>query len=201
MRVLLVLAHPDTRSFNHAIADTAAEALRQAGHDVVFHDLYAEGYDPLLPPEELTREEPCSMVQTHCRDLQEADGIVIVHPSWWGQPPAILKGWVDRTFRAGVAYRFETTPAGEGIPHGMLKATRAVVFNTANSAPRHEWGALGDPLEEMWHNTVLGFCGVEDFRRCLFAPVLVSSDEQRAEWLEQTRRVVSEMFAATPVGA
>jgi NAD(P)H dehydrogenase (quinone) len=198
MDILLVLAHPDTGSFNHAIAKTAVETLQGAGHAVRFHDLYAEGFEAILPASDMQRDAALpDLVQTHCRDLTEADGIVIVHPSWWGQPPAMLKGWVDRVFRAGVAYRFETTASGEGVPVGILKASKALVFNTANSAPRQEWGALGDPLEQMWHNTVLGFCGVEDFRRRLFAPVIVSSDKQRADWLSDVRNVTAETFAVT----
>ena len=152
----------------------------------------------MLPAEEMSRAGAADpLVERHCDDLMSADGIVIVHPSWWGQPPAILKGWIDRVFRAGTAYRFDETASGEGVPVGLLKARKAIVFNTANSTPRHEWGSLGDPLEGMWDNTVLGFCGVEDFHRRLYAPVIVSSDGDRAKWLDDVRATVSEVFAAS----
>jgi len=45
-----------------------------------------------------------------------ADGIVFVHPDWWGMPPAILKGWIDRVLRSGVTYQFLEGDDGEGIP-------------------------------------------------------------------------------------
>ena len=49
MRISLILAHPNPESFNHAIARAAADALRRNRHDVVFHDLYKERFDPILP--------------------------------------------------------------------------------------------------------------------------------------------------------
>jgi len=54
----------------------------------------------------------------------------VVHPNWWGQPPAILKGWIDRILRPGVAYQFLEGDAGEGVPVGLLKAETALIFNT-----------------------------------------------------------------------
>jgi len=94
MRISLILAHPDPRSFNHAIAQTALSALRENGHQVAFHDLYAEGFDPLLPAAEIPEGAPLDpRIAAHCAEVAAAEGIVIVHPNWWGQPPAILKGW------------------------------------------------------------------------------------------------------------
>jgi putative NADPH-quinone reductase len=55
-------------------------------------------------------------VQAHCGEIARAEGIIIVHPNWWGQPPAIMKGWIDRVFRPGVAYRFTEDDKGDGVP-------------------------------------------------------------------------------------
>ena len=134
MRTLVILAHPTPGSLNHAIAETAAETLRGLGHEVVFHDLCAEGFEPLLPGPEIARGASLPpLVARHCDELAEADGIVIVHPNWWGMPPAVLAGWVDRVVRPGVAYEFIEGDAGEGVPQGLLKARWAAVFNTANT--------------------------------------------------------------------
>jgi len=45
---MVVIAHPNPGSFNHAIADSAAAGYEAAGFEVRRHDLYAEGFDPLL---------------------------------------------------------------------------------------------------------------------------------------------------------
>ncbi len=137
MKITLILVHPRPGSFNHAIADTAAATLRQAGHLVTVHDLYAEQFDPLLPDPEIARNAVLPpVISEHCREIAAADGIVIVHPNWWGMPPAILKGWLDRVLRPGVAYRFSETDSGEGIPIGLLSAKAVLVFNTSNAPPR-----------------------------------------------------------------
>ena len=199
MNILIILGHPDPRSFNHAIARTAEAALLECGHRVVLHDLHQERFNPLLEPDEIP--ESASVPQAiarHCRELQEADGVVIVHPNWWGQPPAILKGWVDRVIRPGVAYRFQENDSGEGIPVGLLKAKAAVVFNTSNTLPEREKRTFGDPLETIWRNCVFGLCGVDLFHRRTFGIVVTSTESQRKQWLDEVRATMDRFFPKDP---
>jgi putative NADPH-quinone reductase len=198
MRILVVLGHPDPGSFNHALARAAAEECRSLGHAVRFTDLYAEGFDPCLPASEIGRDAGLPPdVEAHCRDLAEAEGIVVVHPNWWGAPPARMKGWIDRVFRPGLAYRFLEGDGGEGVPEGLLKARRAVVLHTANTTPEREIEAFGDPLDLLWRKCVFALCGVRDVRRRTFAIVVTSTPERRAEWLTETRAMVREAFPPT----
>ena len=159
MRISVILAHPDKESFNHAVASTVLDQLEKNGHGVAFHDLYAENFDPLLVCEEISKEavlpEP---VKSYCEEVRQADGIIVIHPNWWGQPPAILKGWIDRVIRPGIAYEFLDGDSGEGIPKGLLKAEAAVVFNTSNTLPEREHQIFGDPLETIWRNCIFGLC-------------------------------------------
>ena len=195
MNRLIILAHPNPGSFNHAIARTAEEALRNAGHRVTLHDLYQERFDPILHTEEIPLSasvpEP---IATHCREAREADGIVIVHPNWWGQPPAILKGWVDRVIRPGVAYRFRENDNGEGVPIGLLKAKAAIVFNTANTPEEREREVFGDPLENIWKRCVFELCGVNAFHRRMYRIIVTSAPEQRREWLDEVARLCAAVF-------
>jgi len=195
MRVSVILGHPDPGSFNHAIAKAAVDGLNQKGHDVSFHDLYAEKFDPILPPSEIPKGADVDpVVQKHCDEIVVADGIIIVHPNWWGQPPAILKGWVDRVIRPGVAYEFLEGDGGEGVPVGLLKAEGAVVFNTSNTLEKREKEAFGDPLEMLWKNCVFGLCGVSDVYRKTFSVVVTSTPEERQEWLAEVRETVARRF-------
>ena len=80
MRVSVILGHPDPKSFNHALAGTAVATLRELGHEVRFHDLQAEGFDPVLPAAEAARDAALPpLVARHCREIREADGLVLVH--------------------------------------------------------------------------------------------------------------------------
>jgi putative NADPH-quinone reductase len=187
-KLSLILAHPRHGSFNHAIAATAMHTLEVQGHEVRFHDLYQENFDPVLLAPELEREAFLHPdLAHHCGEIAQAQGIVIVHPNWWGQPPAILKGWVDRVLRPEVAYRFREEDAGDGVPEGLLQAKAAVVFTTSNTPRERELAVFGDPLETLWQNCIFGLCGVKLFYRKNFAVVVTSTPAQREIWLEEVR--------------
>ncbi len=195
MRVSIILAHPAPGSVNHAIARCAADALEARGHHVDLHDLYAERFDPVLPAAELARDAVLpAEIEQHCREIDVADGIVVVHPNWWSAPPAILRGWVDRVLRAGRAYNFVPDGQGGAKPVGLLKARVAVVFNTANTPQELEEQLLGDPLQTHWLKVVFGLCGVTTVDRRNFAPVITSTPQQRQRWLDEVQRTVVEHF-------
>ena len=195
MNVSLILAHPNQGSFNHALAGAAMNALRAAGHRVSFHDLYRERFDPVLPYQEIPKGADIDpLIEEHCREIASAEGIIIVHPNWWGMPPAILKGWVDRVIRPGIAYEFLEGDGGEGVPGGLLKARKALVFNTSNTIPDREEKAFGDPLQTLWKNCIFGLCGVQDFRRKTYSVIVTSTPEERKAWLQDVEDTVSRIF-------
>ena len=197
MKVLVVVAHPNIKSFNRAIADTATWKLLKNGHEVIFHDLYEEKFDPVLPDEEICQDalQP-EAIRVYCEEAASVEGFVIVHPNWWGQPPAIMKGWIDRVFRPGAAYEFQEGDAGEGIPRGLLRAHTAIVFNTSNTPEEREIDVFGDPLETIWKNCIFGLCGVKNFHRRMFGVVVTSTQEQRETWLKEVEEIVDRYFPA-----
>ena len=195
MQISLILAHPNPDSFNHAIAHTACETLQTNGHRVFFHDLYREKFDPLLLAEEIAAASPLpDTIRQHCEEIAVADGIVVVHPNWWGQPPAVLKGWVDRVIRPGIAYNFLEGDSGEGVPHGLLRAKAALVYNTSNTESQREKDVFGDPLQTLWKNCIFGLCGVDNFHRRMFNVMVTSSDDQRKKWLDLVARDIERLF-------
>jgi putative NADPH-quinone reductase len=195
MKISVILAHPDVGSFNHAIAHATVEQLGRNGHEIFFHDLYKENFDPLLPSEEIPGDAPVpESIMRHCTEIAEVQGIVAVHPNWWGQPPAIMKGWVDRVMRAGVAYEFLEADAGAGVPNGLLKAQTAVVFNTSNTQTEREKNTFGDPLETIWRNCIFGLCGVTGFYRRVFSIIVTSTAAQRRQWLGEVRTSIDTLF-------
>jgi putative NADPH-quinone reductase len=195
MKVSVVLAHPTEGSFNHAIASRAVKVLKRKGHEVCFHDLYQEHFDPVLTGVEIPKGTLLPpAIQRHCAEIAEADGIIVVHPNWWGQPPAILKGWIDRVIRPGVAYEFLEGDKGEGIPKGLLRASAAVIFNTSNTPSERERDVFGDPLETLWRNCIFGLCGVGNVYRKMFTVVVTSSAAERALWLQEVEDILCRVF-------
>ena len=195
MRILVVVAHPNPNSFNHALASAASAALREQGHEVQLQDLCAEGFDPLMPAAEFAKDATLPPdIARRCAALAVADGLVVVHPNWWGQPPAILKGWLDRVVRPGVAYEFRLRADGKPGPVGLLKLQAALVLNTGNTPLETERAVYGDPLENLWKGCVFGMCGIKRVERFNFASVIVSSAEQRARWLAEAGAAASALF-------
>ena len=197
MRVVVILGHPSPGSFNHALAGAACDTLAALGHEVGYHDLYGERFDPLLPGDEIRRDATLGPeVEAYCREIAEADGIVIVHPNWWGMPPAVLAGWVDRVLRPGVAYRFLEGDGGEGVPVGLLRARAALVLNTANTPAVREAAAFGDPLDAIWGRCVFPLCGAPVVERTVYRVVVTSTPAERGAWLDHARERVRRLFPA-----
>ena len=162
MNISLILGHPRTDSFCHAIAAVAAEAARENGHVIALHDLYAERFEPLVTAEELrTRKSDDPLVERHCAELSQADGLIVVHPNWWGSPPAIVKGWIDRVIRPGVAYDLVAGAGGARTEHvGRLRVRRALVFNPSDTPAEVERDRFGNTLGILWQDYVAALSGI-----------------------------------------
>jgi NAD(P)H dehydrogenase (quinone) len=192
MNVFVLLGHQNPGSFCHAIAAAAMEELKAAGHEVIYHDLYAERFDPILPHDEIPRHSSLDpIVAQHCREVTAADAYLVVHPNWWAMPPAILKGWIDRVWRQGVIYRF----GPDGV-ESLVAGRRAVVFTTSNTPRDDELRLFGDPLENLWKACVFGFCGIDDFYRRNFESIIMSTPADRRHWLDEVRTIVRQRFPA-----
>jgi NAD(P)H dehydrogenase (quinone) len=201
MKILLIVAHPRSNSFNHALASTARQVLTEAGHEVWFHDLYAEKFDPILTAEEcyttgasiesLLASCTDELVREHRKQVAAAEGLVVVHPNWWGKPPAILAGWIDRVLVPGVAYRLQEAT---GEPEPLLTIRSAVVINTTDTPREREVAHLGDPLDSIWRRCVLPYCGAQQVERQIFGPVTDSSALDRAGWLAELSTALHTSF-------
>ncbi|MFI6213633.1 NAD(P)H-dependent oxidoreductase [Nocardia brasiliensis] len=192
MRIAVYLAHPRADGFNGALFDAVVDELRQRGVTVLAHDLYAEGFDPLLAAAEtgtLVGAVPGDeLVRRHQEELAELDALVFVHPNWWGMPPAILTGWVQRVLTPAVAYKLDTAA---GAPVGLLRARRALVLNTSDTTVERERDVFGDPLQQIWAACVLPYIGVDDIRRKVFRTVTDSTADLRSGWLGEARELAA----------
>lgn len=195
MEISVILAHPYPKSFNHAIYQAVLETLKVNGHQINAHNLYEEGFKPLLEGSELAHGETSDpLVLNHRQEIKKAQGIIIIHPNWWGQPPAILKGWMDRVLRSGVAYEFEEGDDGFGVPDGLLTAEIAIVFNTSNTPAEREMRVFGDPLERIWRDCVFDFCGIKNFYRKIFRVIASSTFDEREKWLKEVKETINHYF-------
>ncbi|WP_294195121.1 NAD(P)H-dependent oxidoreductase [uncultured Sphingomonas sp.] len=131
----IVLANPNTDSFCHAIARAYCDEAQQCWQDARLQDLYAEGFDPVLKAQERPGPvyRPGEDLAAELEHLRRADVLVLVYPIWFGLPPAMMKGYVDRVLGAG----FTASRIRDHEPNPLLGGKRLVVATT--SATTRPW--------------------------------------------------------------
>lgn len=214
--VLIVVAHPEPTSFNHALARAAADALKGAGHEVTITDLAAEGFRADVGPHDVmsradTARFHVQAEQAHAARHQDyssdiarqqalvsaADNVILQFPIWWGGPPALMKGWIDRVLSYGFAYvdgrRFDT---------GLFKGRRAMISLTTGGTPERfsDDGVYGpiDPLLMPIRKLALEYMGFEVEPLCVAYAAPRVEDSLREQYLENVRQAALTM-AARPV--
>lgn len=179
MNVLIVYAHPSPHSFNAALRDAAADEARMRGHDVVVSDLYASMFGAVGGPGDFTAPvDPdrfhyqseqraaalsggfSAEIAREQRHLLWADCLILQFPLWWGGPPAILKGWIDRVGAYGVVYA-----DGTRFDSGLFKGRRSLISVTTGGTSRRfsddgDYGAIAKVLWPTQH-LFLGYLGYE----------------------------------------
>jgi putative NADPH-quinone reductase len=203
LSVLVLLAHPREGSFNHALTERVVATLNRRGLQVNVHDLYAEGFDPVLradeaytsgqSAEEVLAASSDPLLALHRRELNEASALVVVHPNWWGKPPAILAGWMDRVLVPGVAYRLDE--AG-GAPVSLLSLREVLVFNTSDTTKDREDELFGDPLESIWRRCLPPYLGGPRVERIVLRVVADADVAERASWLDQAEALANRLLTS-----
>lgn len=144
-KVLIIYAHPDEESFNAAILRQTVAQVKAAGHKCVVLDLYKQGYNPVLTKEEMKGKLNEETIE-HQRLIKTATDIVFIFPVWWFRAPAIMEGFIDKTFVPKFAYRFKPLIGKYGMPVPLLKDKRVLVFVTH--------GAPALPVKTLYVNVV-----------------------------------------------
>lgn len=187
-RILVILGHPSNRSFCGALADSYIEAAQQAGHEVrqlrlgelAFDPVLHEGYQQIQPLES-------DLLQAQA-DVLWAEHLTLVYPIWWGGTPALLKGFFDRVFLPGFAFKYRP---GKAFPEKLLKGRSAHLLVTMDTpAWYYRWVYRMPGLHQM-RKTTLAFCGIRPRKTLTFGPILGSTERQRETWLKQAQAIAA----------
>jgi putative NADPH-quinone reductase len=147
MQVLVVFSHPDRTSFQATILAELVDRLKDR-HAVRVIDLYGEGFDPVLGLEGWLahRQERADEgdVSAHVAALRDCEALIFVYPTWWYGLPAMLKGWLDRVWRPGVAFSME---GGVFRTHFLPKVRRFAVVTTHGSPGWFIERIVGNPAK------------------------------------------------------
>ena len=192
MRVLVVYCHPSHTSLIGAALARGVAAL--ADHDVRVCDLYADGFQPAMSAEELrSYAEPMlgEDLQTYADDLAWAEVLVLMYPTWWSGQPAMLKGWIDRLWIAGVAWQL---PAGAKQIRGRLRHIRRIVAVTTHGSSKFVNALEGETGKRTMSRTMRSMCSWRTRTTwCALYGVDTSDDRARRQFLDRVERTMRKL--------
>ncbi len=180
-RILMIFGSPKDNSLCNALGEAYAQGARSEGHVVRLLKLGEMAFDPVLHQgyDQSQALEP-DLLEAQ-RQIHWAEHLVFVYPVWWGGVPALLKGFFDRVFLPGFAFRYRGVRSWEKL----LEGRTADLLVTLDTPPWYFRWIYGAPGHRQMTRTILGFCGIKTRRLAEFAPVRASSEEQRQAWLRK----------------
>lgn len=184
-RILVILGHSSQHTLCGALAQAYVEGAEASGHDVRRIDLGELSFDPIL-------HEGYAKIQPLEPDLLEAQEaiswaqhIVFVYPTWWGAPPALMKGFLDRTLLPGYAFKFRE---GSLMADGLLAGRSAHLIVTMDTPPWYYRWIYRMPGHNQMKRTTLEFCGIKPVTVTSFGPVKGAKPGKREKWLSLAYR-------------
>jgi len=191
MRHLIIYAHPNENSLNHHLLNTVVETLQSRDQEVIVRDLYKIGFDPVFSLEDMQGQFQGKLsddVKTEQEHISWAEQITFIYPIWWTGLPAIMKGYIDRVFSYGFAYRYD-----QGIQKGLLKGKKTVIINThGKSHEEYEKMGMDKALTLTSDNGIFIYSGLEIIRHLFFDKADKTSPENLEIWKDQIRNLYSD---------
>ncbi|MBF0459431.1 MAG: NAD(P)H-dependent oxidoreductase [Nitrospirae bacterium] len=188
MKHLIVYSHPNPKSFNHAIMETLAGELTTLGHEVKIRDLYAINFDPVLKASDfelIQSGKVAADVKVEQDHIAWADVISFVHPIWWTGLPAMVKGYIDRVYSFGFAYKIDDT----GVT-GLLNGKKVLIINTTGT-PEEIYAKIGmfNSILQTSDDGIYRFCAMEVLKHVFFTAIPYITDAERAGMLVEVKEI------------
>jgi len=188
---LIIYAHPDSKSFNHAVLEQVKSTLEKKNASYKVIDLYEINYNPVLSLEELKGKNSEQTIEFQ-KMIKESTNIIFIFPVWWFRAPAILEGFCDKVFTVGFAYHYKPLFGVYGMPIRHLTDKRVTALITH--------GAPALPVLILYVNAVkyrfllgfLSFCfSIFKCKIYQFWSVPFVSDKKRKKYLEKVDRIIN----------
>jgi len=186
MKNLIVYAHPNSGSVNHFFKQTVLESLQDSGEEIAVRDLNEINFNPVLSLEDMNGQRMGKVaddVQTEQDFITWADRIIFIYPIWWTGMPAIMKGYIDRVFSYGFAYRYD-----QGVQKGLLTGKKTIIINSHGKS-NAEYEAMGmDKALALTSDTgIFTYSGLEIQQHFYFDKADRASAESISEWENQIK--------------
>jgi NAD(P)H dehydrogenase (quinone) len=187
MKNLIIYAHPNSASLNHFFKQTVVESLEKKGEEVIVRDLNEINFNSVLSLEDMQGQRMGKVaddVKTEQDFITWADQLIFIYPIWWTGMPAIMKGFIDRVFSYGFAYRYD-----QGVQKGLLTGKKAIIINShGKSNAEYEVMGMDKALALTSDTGIFTYCGLEIQKHFYFDKADRASAESIEDWENQIKR-------------
>ena len=181
-RILVILGHPNHDSFCGAITNSYIEGAKAAGNEIQLISLGDLSFDPVLHKGYISSQDLEPDLVAGQAAITWAQHIVFVYPIWWGAMPALLKGFIDRIFLPGFAFKYRE---GSLFWDRLLSGRTAHLLVTMDTPPWYFRWVYRMPGHNQMKRTILEFSGIKPVAISSFGPIKDSSQQKREKWLAQ----------------
>jgi len=178
--ILVILGHPDKNSFCGSLAKAYIDGAKASGSEVREIQLGELEFDPILWNGYHKIQELEPDLEKAQELIQWSNHIVFVYPNWWGAMPALMKGFFDRVFLPGFAFKYGE---GSSIPEKLLTGRTAQLMVTMDTPAWYYRWIFHRPGHNQMKRTILEFCGIKVTKISEFTPIQASSQAQREKWI------------------
>lgn len=185
-KILVILGHPDSESLCGALAGAYIESAKATDSEIRELQLGDLKFDPTLWKgyNRIQELEP-DLVRAQ-ELIQWSDHIVFVYPNWWGTMPALMKGFFDRVFLPGFAFKYREDSA---FWDKLLSGRTAQLIVTMDTPPWYYRWIYRRPGHNEMKRTILGFCGIKVIKITEFSIVRNSRSDTRNKWIDMVKRL------------
>ena len=182
--ILIINGHPNRESFNFGIMNAYREGAEKAGakvQQIIIADLQ---FDPNLKYGYQKRTDLEPDLLEAWEKILWADHLVWVHPVWWGGFPAIMKGFIDRLFLPGLAFKYRENSVWWDK---LLAGKTAHIITTMDQPGWYYRMFFGRPSINQLKKSILEFCGVKPVKVTIIGIIKTSDETQRGKWMDKVR--------------
>ena len=181
-KILIINGHPDKESLCFALAESYKKGADTNGDLCQLINLIDLNFNPILTHGyRLVSELEPDLLKVQ-QDILQADHLVFVYPNWWATFPALLKGFFDRVFVPGFAFKYhEKGPFWDKL----LKGKTARLIVTMDTPWWYYWLVNKSAGHNAIKIGVLGFCGIKPVKITVFSPVKSADEAKRKKWLDK----------------
>ncbi|WBX73328.1 NAD(P)H-dependent oxidoreductase [Tenacibaculum pacificus] len=185
-KIVIINGHPNKNSFNFGLAEAYKKGALESNAEVKEIIIANLKFNPNLEAgfQKISALEPDLL--DAWEKIKWANHLVWVHPVWWGGLPAIMKGFIDRLFLPGLAFKYKENSV---FWDKLLIGKTARIITTLDQPSWYYWLVYGKPSVNQLKNSTLKFCGIKPVKVSYFGIIKTSNNSLRQKWIAKVEKL------------